>query len=550
MKLSTFGKNKSIYELMSKIFPGVVFGAFHLEKDKKTLEVNKTSYWIDIEKKFFEVNTPSEFLDYLCKYTASGKQRTFEHLFLRNIGDDDKSLYIEMLKKLENPDELSLFLNDCRIVNDCVFKGGIFLYCARLLDAKFLVNLLTDSEIEIYQELRQNYNNDNVEDSGFPGVSLFNCNRNWGSSWVCEYDFDRENDGNLKYRFLWEKDKKNKDWGVLNYYSVNNPYELFIHMDQSKYTLANIGLKGEKLSLVELNEIPNYASEGNKEIYNLFKFKYQSLYKCFNFKGKIEENQYDALRHCILMGIERKDGAKNFEPSFFIPKDFDSVKRNVYAFIKHKEGLRRVNSDLMILETTEVAEVLNLFFKFQNEICYSSLSNDLCDKIKAELEFRNVSKNCNEKLDILARTVHLFPEEDRTRINKLYNTLISKVTLSLNKEENLSGPQERQKEIEEKLSIIIDDIYEISKRNNLLIDCRSYEIALWNDFEETKSIKKIYKAIVKYDEYCADSELRKNYLVSLYMKHDKSLSKITILLNFRTILSRLREKIKYYGGEF
>jgi hypothetical protein len=583
MEASVFGDSKSVYEIMTKIFPGVVFGAFYQERNTKTLKVSKTKFWEDIEKIFNKVNTVSDFIDYLGNYKASGNQKTFEKLFPKNTYHELS--YTDLIDNLKKSDELSIFLNDCRIINGNIFKGGLFLYCARILDSKFLKNIISETEINIYKVLTKEYNNDVSNVDKFPCVLFFNCNKEWGNSWKCEYDYDIENDGNMKYRFVWEKDRGEfeQDWDLLDYYRVNNPFELFVHQCQKQYTLVNIGKKQEALSIKDLSSFSKFSQDGFNKIASNFQFfnngkkhaynedfflRDESSIKELNIFNeiKVEEN-YDAKFKDILMGIEEKDGAKTMDPKFFIPKNLQQVLVNVKVFSMNKEGLRRLKTGRIQLSIEETKEIFELFYTFASKMEGSSCQNPILAEILYEFDSKRINKYPYKKLEILNKCLPFFEEEDKKKINQLNNKLFSKISLDtpINKnnpekvvgdfiesdEENVFNKRTIYDEnmIEENICKILEDISFLCKKYNLLLKFSLIEKNILNELKKNESIERFYKnqilkPIIKFDSNCSENELKKNYLVSNYLKHDKVLPKTTVYLSFRKLLYELQEKIK------
>lgn len=596
---SAFGYNNNgtLCEIMTKLFPGVVFGAFHLKKNKKTLEVKKTRFWSEIDTAYSRCTTVYDFIDYLRNYTASGDQKTFEHLFPKEKYQAFSGC--DLINKLKDPVELSRLIGDCRIVDDRIFKGGLFLYCARILDSKFLHKLIADTEPNIYQTLVQNYDSDTPDKDVFPCSNLFNCNTKWGNDWVCEYDYDENNDGNLKYRFEWEKGrgKNGKDWGMLSSYSVNNPYEFFIHMCQSKYTLVNIGknmkANGLPLKTTDISKFENFSKEGFNRIGEEFNYKLNGRKLKFTdenlkvgrashddvpleeFQDTKEEEYYDVLSKSILMSIEEKDGAQNMEPDFFKPKDLNEVLIRIKNL--KKEAKRRLYPEKYQLSPEEYNDVFTLFTEFAilNSKGKLSRDNKVLPDIEHEFSDILIKENMYEKLNLLEKYKRFFSTAGQCKIRELrtktfnvssINTPIGEDdngeeitkedTLSSEAIMNNSGRETSNKpDIEEKLVPKIDGIIGDMKAflNNRSIfredKWKEFEKKIWEDFENAKSKEsfyknKILKPIKEYDSNWTDQNLKKEYLVRTYCKTNKWATKNTVFIHFFDLFQELHNKWK------
>lgn len=563
MKISAFGNDKlSIYQIMTELFPGVIFGEFYQTRDKKTLQVSKNSFWIKIEEEFFNCSSIAEFINFLENYKASGQQKTFEHLFPKDTYLSFS--YNDLISKLKTKTEESILINDCRILNDKVFKGGLFLYCSRFLDVDFLANLISVSKENIYKELLQKYNTDQLQKENFPCSNLFNCSSRWFTIWECVYDYDEENNGNPKYRFLWGKDlgDNNNDWGLLNYYSPNNPYEFFVHLGQSQYTLVNIGKGNKRLVLADISDFDSIAKTGFKTV--LSNLNYST--KFISFTSLENEEDFDAKYKNILMGIEAKDGAKKMTQDVFMPKDLDEVIRNVKQLFKNQKGLLRISKERYQLKPAECNEIYELFYQFGTMPEENFETNDL-DVIKQQLEIKNVNKNPYIKVNMLNKYKSLLSEKEQKQINQLLcklhittslDDLISRDDsentvgdiLSENDIKNNSGKRiSRDYSLEKILIELLEDISSYFSQDTLFskVDFSLLGRQMWNDYNNAKNKNLFLKMIIKkniidFDLTCSDKDFKQNYYVKVYQKNNK-LTDIE-LLGFRELIFHLSLKLK------
>lgn len=395
MKLSDYGPNTNVYELMTWLFPGVRFGEFHEKMDPKHFSettgkcsADKTKYWIDIENKFQKYSSkPSDFLyfiEFLSEYKASGKDnivfnQCFPHNGTKNSVFSNKILF----DKLANPKEIEQLLKDCDILNGHTLKGGVFLYCARILDSKFLSYFYkkgTNTENIIYKLLKHFDSQIASNKPKFPVSSIFNESNSWRNDWEATYD-------NTEYRFGWQK-YKDEHWQTLYEYKPDNPYQYFLHECQTRYTLVRIGLETIKsIPIKRAKEIlcfANYASKGFKDLDKAVLYydkirkkevkvelsKIKNLYVREGIKGKkgIKDKEGN-----ILIGIETKVGAENFTPAFFIPKNLEETIKEIKYAVGHKKSEIKTQHTEYKLNPAEITKLNKIFSKLPQE-AFNNLS--------------------------------------------------------------------------------------------------------------------------------------------------------------------------------
>ncbi|MBQ1711031.1 MAG: hypothetical protein II032_07920, partial [Treponema sp.] len=376
MKLSDFGSHTLIPTLMTCIFPGVEFGTFHEEIDKKTTEkcsLIKTASWLEIEKKFFELKTPFDFIKYLAEDFIAHNEQTFSPFFpLKDSLKTEKSVfsYCDLIQNLKNHEEMKQLIKDCSFINARTFKGGLFLYCARILDSKFLSFFYekeTISENKVYIFLKHFDSQIAANKTKFPVSSIFNESSRWGIDWKATYDFKH-------YRFIWQKEEDDH-WQTLLYYAPTNPYEYFLHECQARYTLVRIGLETIKsIPIKRAKDIlcfANYASEGfkalDKDVLYYDKIrkkevkvelsKIKNLYVREGIKGKKDIKDKEGN---ILIGIEYKDGAKEYKSAFFEPKSLKETITEIKFAIKYKLSEKECNREKFKLTKKEVEKIYDI----------------------------------------------------------------------------------------------------------------------------------------------------------------------------------------------
>ena len=380
MKLSNYGPNTNVYELMTWLFPGVRFGEFHEKMDPEHFSettgkcsADKTKYWIDIENEFQKYSSkPSDFLyfiEFLSTYKASDKivfNQCFPHNGSKNSVFSNEILF----NKLANPKEIQQLINDCRIVNGNTFKGGIFLYCARILDSEFLSYFFGKKNKERIYKLQKHFDSQIASNKPkFPVSSIFNESNSWGNDWEATYD-------NKEYLFGWQKDK-DEHWQTLYEYKPYNPYQYFLHECQTRYTLVRIGYESTSSSSIKrasIKKFEQYSEKGLSEIFTKFKLLrnngknqesrirefYEKRYHSDGFNKKDYEGN-------ILIGIETKVGAENFIPAFFIPKNSKETIIEINYAVGHKKSEKETQHTEYKLNSADIKKLNKIFSKLPQE---------------------------------------------------------------------------------------------------------------------------------------------------------------------------------------
>ena len=369
MILRDFGSHTLIPTLMTCIFPGVEFGTFHEEIDKKTTEkcsLIKTASWLEIEKKFFELKTPFDFIKYLAEDFIAHDEQTFSPFFpLKDSLKTEKSVfsYCDLIQNLKNHEEMKQLIKDCSFINARTFKGGLFLYCARILDSKFLSFFYekeTISENKIYIFLKHFDSQIAANKTKFPVSSIFNESSRWGIDWKATYDFKH-------YRFIWQKEEDDH-WQTLLYYAPTNPYEYFLHECQTRYTLVRIGVESNTVTTLkrakDIKTFEQYEKEGFKALENKgYKLSDVDVEDYFDteisHKHDIEGN--------ILIGLEIKSGTEKFEHSIFEPKSLNETITEIKSAIKYKLSEKECNREKFKLTKKEVEKIYDILSTLYNK---------------------------------------------------------------------------------------------------------------------------------------------------------------------------------------
>lgn len=451
MKLSDYGPNTNVYELMTWLFPGVRFGEFHEKMDPEHFSETtgkcslvKTRFWIEIENEFKKCSSkPSDFFDfikYLSEYKASGEEIVFKQCFpYIDSSNSANSIFscsillnqLAPLNPLKKSDEIEQLIKDCDILNGKTLKGGLFLYCARILDSKFLSFFYgkgQNDEKFIYKLLKYYDSQIAANKTQFPVSSIFNESNRWGIDWEAQYVYDKNN--RCKYRFSWQKDK-DEHWQTLYEYKPYNPYQYFLHECQTRYTLVRIGYESTSSSSIkrakDIKKFEQYSKKGLSEIFTKFKLLrnngknqesrirefYEKSYHSDGFSKKDYEGN-------ILIGIETKVGAENFTPAFFIPKDFEKTIKEINSAKGHKKSEKETQHSeykLATYQITGLREILSKLYIYDKQI--DELKNYL--HIFTAEELREINKIISKVIKISVNDLTLKQEEVESLQNKNEN---------------------------------------------------------------------------------------------------------------------------------
>lgn len=509
MKLSDYGPNTNVYELMTWLFPGVRFGEFHEKMDPEHFSETtgkcslvKTRFWIEIENEFKKCSSkPSDFFDfikYLSEYKASGEEIVFKQCFpYIDSSNSANSIFscsillnqLAPLNPLKKSDEIEQLIKDCDILNGKTLKGGLFLYCARILDSKFLSFFYgkgQNDEKFIYKLLKYYDSQIAANKTQFPVSSIFNESNRWGIDWEAQYVYDKNN--RCKYRFSWQKDK-DEHWQTLYEYKPYNPYQYFLHECQTRYTLVRIGYESTSSSSIkrakDIKKFEQYSKKGLSEIFTKFKLLrnngknqesrirefYEKSYHSDGFSKKDYEGN-------ILIGIETKVGAENFTPAFFIPKDFEKTIREINYAVSHKKSEKETQHSEYKLNSADIKKLNKIFSKLPQEAF-----NNLSPKETVALQ----KKQPYELLKILNKPdVQNFLSEDEKKFStECYNTFYTEESFdtSINNEESKdtlldrtsnedvrNNTYSKKSSKKKKDSVPSLSIEEITKAFNLLMD--------------------------------------------------------------------------------
>lgn len=453
MKLSDYGPNTNVYELMTWLFPGVRFGEFHEKMDPEHFSETtgkcslvKTRFWIEIENEFKKCSSkPSDFFDfikYLSEYKASGKEIVFKQCFpYIDSSNSANSIFscsillnqLAPLNPLKKSDEIEQLIKDCDILNGKTLKGGLFLYCARILDSKFLSFFYgkgQNDEKFIYKLLKYYDSQIAANKTQFPVSSIFNESNRWGIDWEAQYVYGKNN--RCKYRFSWQKDK-DEHWQTLYYYKPSNPYEYFIHECQTRYTLVRIGYESTS-SLIkrakDIKEFNHYSEKGMSEVFAKIgllkenegitesKILREFYEKNYHEEGSNPNKDLDYEGN-ILIGIEIKDGAKKITNAFFVPKNLKATITEIRSAIgkkKNEKQTQHTRYKIFEKENTKLHEILSSLYIYDKQI------------------------------DELKNYLHIFTAHELNEINKIISNVnkisVSELKLEQEEEESLQNKNE------------------------------------------------------------------------------------------------------------
>lgn len=592
MNLSNYGPNTNVYELMTCLFPGVKFGAFHEEMDPNNFSETtgkcslvKTRFWIEIENEFKKCSSkPSDFFDfikYLSEYKASGEEIVFKQCFpYIDSSNSANSIFscsillnqLAPLNPLKKSDEIEQLIKDCDILNGKTLKGGLFLYCARILDSKFLSFFYgkgQNNEKFIYKLLKYYDSQIAANKTQFPVSSIFNESNRWGIDWEAQYVYDKNN--RCKYRFSWQKDK-DEHWQTLYYYKPSNPYEYFIHECQARYTLVRIGLETPFSSIKRAKDIKKFKQYSEKGLSEVF--AKTGLLKENEGKKKLELLEfYEKNYHCddyskrdiegnILIGIELKDGAETFESSFFIPKNLKETITEIISSIGKKAIEKQTQHTTYKLNPKEVTEIKKIRSKLPEE-ARTNLSPEESEILQENKPY--------EILKILYKPdVYVYlTKDEKEYIKQRYLIAFSTEDVRKNTESKNSF-----KEIEESFTFMMNEFQSVATNKlneetvKALIDkfykeffdggeyCTKTDITSIEDEKMLKDryryYKKLLRAVKSVNINTSASELEDNIFAKKYLslakekpEHEINLYKKQIRETIRDILLELQVSLKF-----